>query len=225
MPSLSLIEEFCLWSVRLLEITEEGGEKMKNKLKRLVLAIGLVAVLIAALVVPVAADTSQDVTVTGTPAFIAITNAPGTWDINDIVGVGNKGFIAVDTVYYSNPLGDCTIPSDPVVDGECRFTVTNTSTVPTDLTVNFPDHTGGDASTNSDLGTNDVGKFGAYSYCTGMTYSTGKVIAKVTGSDPMKEDLAATTPIQWGLTYESQSDAWTGGTAMASTVTITATES
>jgi len=176
-------------------------------------------------VTPAMADTSQNVTVTATPSYIAIANAPGTWDVNDIVGVGNKGFIAVDTVYYSNPLGDCTSPSDPVVDGECRFTITNTSTIPTDLTVNFPDHTGGDASTNSDLGTNDTTKFGAYSYCTGMTYSTGKVIAKTTGSDPMKEDLAATTDIKWGLTYESQSDAWTSGTAMSSTVVITATES
>ena len=189
-----------------------------------VLTIGLlVLVLSLTITIPALAATAQNVTVTATPAFIGIANAPGDWDINDLVGVGVKGFIAPDTVYYSNPLGDCTVPSDDVVDGECRFTITNTSTIVTDLTVNFPNHAGGDASTNSDLGTNDTTKFGAYSYCTGMTYSTGKVIAKTAASDAMKEDLGATTNIKWGLTYESQSDAWTAGTAMTSTVVITAT--
>lgn len=172
--------------------------------------------------VPAFALTAQDVTVTAVPAFIAISNAPADWDINDVDEATGKT-IAPDTVYYSNPLGDTTTPSDPVVDGECRFTITNTSTVITDLTVNFPNHAGGDASTNSNLGTNDTTKFGAYAYCTGMTYSTGKVVTQASASDPMKEDLAATTNIKWGLTYESQSDAWTSGDAMTSTVTITAT--
>ena len=196
-----------------------------KKYRRIIVGILLTLVLMVTIALPALAATSANVTVTATPAYLAITNAPGTWDINDIVGVGNKGFVIVDTVYYSNPLGDCTIPSDPVVDGECRFTVTNTSTIPSDLTVNFPDHTGGDASTNSELGTNDTTKFGAYSYCSGMTYSTGKVIAKTTGSDPMKEDLAATTGILWGLTYESQTTAWASATAMESTVVITASPS
>jgi len=192
-------------------------------MKRLLLSLILALALTFGAAIPAFALTAQDVEVTATPAFIAISNAPGTWTVNDIVGVGTKGVMTVDTVYYSNPLGDCTIPSDPVVDGECRFTITNTSTVITDLTVNFPDHAGGDASTNSNLGTNDTTKFGAYTYCTGMTYSTGKVIAQSAASDPMKEDLAATTNILWGITYESQSDAWTSGTPMTSTVVITAT--
>jgi len=191
-------------------------------MRRILVGILLALVLAVAPVAPVLAATSQDVTVTATPAFIAIANAPGAWTSNDVADATGKS-IAIDTIYYSNPLGDTTIPSDPVVDGECRFTITNTSSIITDLTVNFPNHAGGDASTNSDLGTNDTTKFGAYSYCTGMTYSTGKVIAKTAASDPMKEDLAATTNIKWGLAYESQSNAWTSGTNMTSTVTITAT--
>jgi len=187
----------------------------------------LALVLIVGQTVPLlaAAGTTQDITVTATPAFLSIELDVTTWVPNDIVGDGvtPKGTIGPDTVYHSNPLGDETSPSDPVVDGECRFTIDNTSTVAIDLTVNFPDHTGGDASTNSDTGANGATTFGAYSYCTGMTYSTGKVIAKTTGSDPMKENLAADTDLQMGLTYESQSDAWTSGSAMASTVVVTAT--
>ena len=199
---------------------------MKRKLLRIVATLTSVLVLSLAVVTP--AFAVEEVTVTATPAFLAISNAPGTWAPNDIVGdgVSPKGFTAPDTVYYSNPLGDELVPSDPVVDGECRFTITNTSTIPIDLTVDFPDFTGGDASTNTDdVGANGVGAFGAFSYCTGMTYSTGKVVAKTTGSAAMKSALAATTDIKWGLTYETQSDDWTSGTAMESTVVITATAS
>ena len=188
---------------------------------RLILILGVAALLI----IPagaVLAATSQDVEVTATPSYMSIANAPATWAINDVADAGGKTILK-GTTYYSNPLGDTTVPSDPVVDGECRFTITNTSSVAIDLTVNFPSHTGGDASTNGDTGSAGATSFGAYSYCTGMTYSTGKVIAKITGSDAMKTGLAATTNIKWGLTYSSQTDDWGSGTAMTSTVVITAT--
>ena len=198
-----------------------------KRARKLIVGLVLALILMLSFSTPVFA-VPEEVTVTATPAFLAISNAPGTWAPNDIVGDGvtPKGFTAPDTVYYSNPLGDELSPSDPVIDGECRFTITNTSTVPIDLTVDFPDFTGGDASTNTDTdGSNGVGTFGAFSYCTGMTYTTGKVVAKTTGSAAMKAALAATTDIKWGLAYETQSDAWTSGVAMTSTVTITATMS
>lgn len=178
------------------------------------------ALLVFVPAVPALAATSQDVTVTATPAYIAISNAPGTWLIN---GIGGSGAITVDTTYYSNPLGDTTIPSDPVVDGECRFTIANTSTVTTDLTVNFPHHAGGDASQNSDNGSNGGGYFGAQSYFSGENFSTAATIAKNAASDLAYEDLAASTNISWGLLYESQIDDWTSGDNMTSTVTIAAT--
>jgi len=109
-----------------------------------------------------------------------------------------------------------------VVDGECRFTITNTSSVATDLTVNFPHFTGGDAMQNSDDGIAGVGEFGAFSYLSGVNYSTGKVIAKNTGSLDLKDGLAATTDVKWGLTCITQTDVWTSGTPMTSTVVITA---
>ena len=202
---------------------------MKTKLRKLTLMVGVVITSLLISAVPALADTSQDVVVTSTPAFIAIANAPGVWAPNDIVGDGvtPKGFTAPDTVYYSNPLGDATSPSDPVVDGECQYTITNTSTIPIDLVVNFPDFTGGDASTNTDTdGSNGVGTFGAFAYASGMTtYATDKEVALTTGSTAIKTSLAATTNIKWGLEYETQSDAWTSGTAMESTVVITATAS
>lgn len=202
-------------------------------MKRILVAILLALVLVLPTSIPVLADDYDEIEVTVTPAFMAISNAPSNWAPNDIVGDGvtPKGTIAPDRTYYSNPYGDAVSPAveqdgegaDTVINGECRFTITNTSSVPINLTVNFPNHSGGDASTNSNLGTNDTTKFGAYSYCSGITYSTGKVIAKASGSDPMKTNLTALTNLLWGLEYESQSNTWTSGTAMESTVVITAT--
>lgn len=193
---------------------------MKRRFHRVLVMVLLVLALVAVPAMPALAATSQDVTVTATPAYIAIANAPATWHINAIT---LSGVILVDTTYYSNPLGDNETPSDPVVDGECRFTITNTSTIVTDLTVNFPSHAGGDASENSDNGSNGNDYFGSNSYFSGENYSTQATIAKAAASDLAYEDLAATTNIKWGLDYTSQIDDWTSGDNMTSTVNIAAT--
>lgn len=194
-------------------------------MRKKILLVAILLTLIVAITLPVSialAATAQDVTITATPAYIAIANAPATWTVNEETG---DSLLDVATEYWSNPLGDTTTPSDPVVDSECRFTLTNTSSVITDLTVNFIHFTGGDAMQNSGTGSGGVGTFGAYSYCTGMTYSTGKVVADNAGSGVMKASLAATTNIKWGLSCDTQTDAWTSGGDMTATATITATES
>lgn len=189
-------------------------------MKRLGLTIMLVMVMLLTIAFPILAATSQDVTVTATPEYIAIANAPGTWTVNEYAG---SSVIAVDTMYWSNPLGDTTTPTvGGATDGECRFTITNTSTVDIDLTVLFPHHSGGDASTNSDTGANDTTAFGAKSYFSGQA-SGAWVIAKNAASDVGYDALTALTDIKWGLQYESQSNAWTSGTSMTSTVNIAAT--
>lgn len=207
--------------IRQTKSGKKGGVKMKGILR----LIPVLAVVVAmfGVSVPAMAATSATVTVTATPSYIACTNAPDTWTLNDIVGDGvtPKGTIAPDTIYYSNPLGDGTAPSDPVVDGECTFTLTNTSTITTDVFVNISDFTGGSAAMeNSNDGTNGAGTYGAYSYCTGMTYSSGKVLCKTTGSAATKSDLAPSTNIKWGLALETQTGAWFGGTSSTATITV-----
>lgn len=195
---------------------------MKNKFK-LIIGLFIALSLVLAPSTGILAATSEGVTVTATPAYIACTNDPDTWTLNDIVGDGvtAKGYITVDDYYWSNPLGDGTTPSDPVVDGECRFTLTNTSTISTDAFCNMGDFSGGSANmTNSNDGSNGATSYGAYSYCTGMTYSTGKVICKTTGSDAFKTGLAATTDIKWGIGVETQTSAFAGGSASTATATV-----
>ena len=187
-------------------------------MKRLIISIFLA---VALLVIPVSgalAATTQNVTLTATPAFIAISNSPADWTINGITG---NSVIEPSTTYYTNPLGDTTVPTATVVDGECRFTVTNTSTVATNIVVNFPNHSGGDASTNGS-GTAGANAFAAFGYVSGVALSS-KVTLAASGSGNLISNLGATTDFKWGIQYDSQTGAWTSGTNMTSTVDMTAT--
>lgn len=150
-----------------------------------------------------------------------ISNTPSTWTLNGITG---DGTIEPDTVYYSNPNGDTTTPNSTVVDGDCRFTVTNDGSIAVDLTVTISDFSGGDANmTNGNTGNNGATSYGAYAWYSGMTYSS-KVIAKSSGSSILYSNLAASATLKWGAEIETQTNAWNGGSSSTATMTITATE-
>lgn len=193
---------------------------MKRKLLSLVLAL----VLILSVGIPALAADSQNVTVTATPLYLAITNDPATWTLNGITGAGT---ISPDTIYYSNPLGDTTAPAGAnVVDGECRFTVTCSAGATTcDLTVNCGNFAGGDANmNNSDTGANGATDYGAYSWYSGILYAS-KVVMKSAGSAELySSGLAATATLKWGAEIETQTNAWSGNSSSTATMTITATE-
>ncbi len=113
-----------------------------------------------------------------------------------------------------------------MVDGECTFTITNTSNVATNITANFPNFAGGDAMTNINTGyaNNGATSFGASSYISGAAWDAGAVILKNAASDPVKSGLGATTNLKWGIAMKTMSGDFTSPTAMTSTITITATE-
>jgi len=190
-------------------------------MKRLLISFMLAVALVIVPVAGALADTDT-VIVTATPSYLGISNSPGTWTLNGIIPGDDT--INIATTYYSNPLGDTTAPSATVLDTECYFTITNTSSVPTYVVIDIDDFTGGsDPMTNSDDGSNGAGIFGAYSWYSGMTYPTSKVVAKTTGSDNLTSSLAALTDLKWGMEVLTQTDAWTGGTSSTATITITVT--
>jgi len=176
------------------------------------------------------AASSVGVTVTADPLFLSITNLPTTWTINGLGGGTESGQIAVNTTYYANPIpnaDDTTPPSATVLGTECYFEVTNAAGAETcDLTVTWGAFTGGGADmTNSDLGTNDTTKYGAYCWYSGMTtYASSKVPVKTSASTKMyTTGLAAAGTLKWGVEIKTRTNDWTGGTASTSTLTITAT--
>ena len=196
-------------------------------MRKVIVVILAVLALTVGMAVPAFAAPSVDVTITANPAYITIANVITTWTLNDLVGDGvtPKGFISPNTTYYANPAGDAGTPSDPVTDAQCRFTVDPTgSSLNVDLKVNCGNFTGGGAiMPNSNNGSNSATEFGGYSYCTGMTYSSGKVVMAATGSTAMKTNLDKATPIKWGAAIKTRSNAWTTSGASTTTMTITAT--
>jgi hypothetical protein len=185
--------------------------------------VGLVGVMVS----PALAATTAVVTVTGTPAFISITISPTTYTINSEgtgVGVGNSG-MATSTTYYSNPLGDTTSPSATVLDTECSFTISNTSSVAADYTGIMSDGSGGsNPMTNVNGATAGAASYSAYAYYSGETFAS-KVLLKSSAptNGNFKLNVTAAASLKVGFQFSTQTGAWTGGVGSTYTLTITAT--
>jgi hypothetical protein len=193
---------------------------MRKILSGLLIALLLTVVC----VIPALAD-AENVTVTAAPSYINISSSPNTWTVN---GVNGDGTMDINTTYYacSDALSDdVTSPGATVVDNDCYFTCTDTSSVKVDIVVTFSDFSSGsDPMVNSNAGTNGAGTYGAYAYYSGMTYSNKK-IAKTTGSDIMYTSSAAGDfDKKWAVSILTQTDDWTGSSASTATLTITATK-
>jgi ABC-type phosphate transport system substrate-binding protein len=131
----------------------------------------------------------------------------------------------INTTYYSNPLGGTTSPSATVVDGECDFTISNTSSVAADYTGNMSDGSGGsNAMTNVNGATPGAASYAAYAYYSGETFSS-KVLLKSSGSTlgNFKSNVTAAASLKVGFQFATQTGAWSGGTGSTYTLTITAT--
>ena len=181
--------------------------------------------LVGATASPALAATTAVVTVTGTPAYISITISPTTYTINSDTG-GNSG-MNINTTYYSNPLGGTTSPSATVVDGECDFTISNTSSVAADYTGNMSDGSGGsNAMTNVNGATPGAASYAAYAYYSGETFAS-KVLLKSSGSTLKNFSAAAgvtaAASLKVGFQFATQTGAWSGGVGSTYTLTITAT--
>lgn len=185
--------------------------------------LSLVLLLVLLFGVPVQAATTATGEINATPGYITISNAPYYWNMN--AEGGGPGVVAVNTTYYANPLGDTTVPSNPVSNTECLFTITNGSTIAINITVDISNFYGGMVMTNSGTGANGATSFGAYTYNEGdVTYATNRTVAKVTGSDYMHSNLAAATDLDWGIELTTRTDAWTNSTPIQTTYTVTATQ-
>jgi hypothetical protein len=206
---------------------------MKSLLRnRKLLTILFVLAMLGVFALTNIAATTAGITVTSTPQFLAITISPSSYNFTGVNGTGSSGAggqgVIPNNTYYSNPNTDTTAPTAAgALTGECDFTITNTSSVPTNLTVVAANFTAGsDQSTNinSSIG-NTTTTPGATSYEM-QSYFTGQATAAWTpcwntvGGPASYSNLAATTNITFGLIYKDQTNAWTGGTAGQFTVTV-----
>jgi hypothetical protein len=195
--------------------------------KKILIGLMIAVLLTVGLVSPMMAATSQNVTVTATPSYIAVANTPGTWTLN---GVKGDGFILVNTIYYAigaAKADDVTGPGETVTDDDCRFALTDTSSVNITLKVTMEDFAGGSANmANSEDGSNGATNYGAYSYYSGMTYTNKKVVKEVANIGTTTAMYTSTTPggadINWAVQVETQENAWAGSSSSTATLTITA---
>ena len=180
------------------------------------------------------AETTKTVVITADPAYIVITQTVAAWTLNDIVGDGvtPKGYIAPNTIYYANPLGDELAPAEVdgiILETECYFDlVTTGSSLHLDLTVNCGAFTTGGADmTNSDDGANGAATYGAYAWAEGGNYTVvsagNKTIMKATGSLAMKEDLTPSASFHWGAQIETRENIWAASGASVADMVLTAT--
>lgn len=167
---------------------------MKRKFTRIIAVVALLAVMIIGGTLPVSAATTQDVTIDATPEYISISNAPSTFD-----------FLTVAAGVDENT-------------GTDYFTITNSSTVPTDIDIQ--------ALTGWEGGANDWA-YGASGENTGKLAASAGTglydldIALVDTDYELIDNLAATTNDDWELELVAPSS-FTYGNAQQITVRLTA---
>jgi hypothetical protein len=196
---------------------DKGGEKeMRKTLFAILLALALVLIPVGSAF----AATSAQVDVTAHPSILSISNSPATWEVNGITTPGSK--IVKNTTYYANPLGDTTAPSATVVDGECRFTLTNDGDVNVDVNIAMSDL---GAMTNGGGGyaSNGATSFGASAYISGLAWP-GAAVTLTTGGGAF-ETAFAPGSVKWGVALLTQTDSFTVPGDLTGTIDLTATES
>lgn len=169
-------------------------------MKKIFISLFLVMILVMSFTIPVFAATSQDVTVTGTPSFISISNSPSSFDFQTLEANVDE--------QTSNGY----------------FTINNTSTVAIDINIKC---NGWSGTTSWTYGApaEDQGQLKASSANGGVGGSTGAGnfdIVLLNGSDTLLCDAVGTsTNPTWELQIDVASS-FTHGAQQTSIVTITA---
>jgi hypothetical protein len=165
-------------------------------MKKGFITILAVMALMLAMVVPVMADTTQDVTVTATPSYMGIANAPSTYSF---------GVVAASSTTST--------PSN-------HFTITNTSSIATNIAISVTTATwsGGVGWTHSDTATAAADTAGLKA----GTADTNGIIVKNASPNNLVASLAANTDYSWNMQLVAPTS-FTDGVQKSITVRLTAT--
>lgn len=168
-------------------------------MKKQIIAILTVALLILLWASPALADTTADVTVTATPAYIALSDNTSSVDF---------GVVAASSTTHT---------------AEDHIAVTNTSTVQTDITIEVTgDWTGGVGWTHSNTATPGEDTAGMEANRDG-TWGVGDVIVETTAGSPnyIYENCPATTNFNYGIELLAPTS-FTDGVQKTNTVRVSA---
>jgi hypothetical protein len=141
--------------------------------------------------IPVYADTTQTVTITATPSYVALTNDTATW----VMGV-----VLINTMYWWTVAGAA--PAEPLVDGDMKAIITNTGSVNEDIDIHTHAATGGAGWAISNDETTAADEFSLRVGITGMA-NMAAMIQCVAGDAELKDALAAAGHVHWCMSLET----------------------
>lgn len=180
-------------------------------MKRILVGILLALVLVTTMAVPALAATTQDVTITATPTYIALTNSEASWAV---------GTVAVSSTYWWT--SDDLAPEEPFVDGDMKSTITNTGSVAIDVDIKVAAFTGGVGWTISTDDTPAEGEISLRAGATG-TANEAAMVQVITTDTELVDALAASGTKLWCMEMETP-PSFTDGAEKTGVVTLTATQ-
>jgi hypothetical protein len=137
---------------------------------------------------------AQDQRVHGLQAMVAYTPAVG-FNISNTPTTENLGVVADSSTYYAYG----SAPSNPVVDGECTFTITNNGDA-ADIDIKATDFTGG-TTWNLVSGAPSTNEVRVTAYCSGDNPASGVVVANT--DQELYDGLASSSTIKWDFKFET----------------------
>lgn len=179
-----------------------------KRLLRIIIPVIISLILVIGMVIPVSAATTQDVTVTATPTYLAITNSEASWAV---------GVVATSGTYWWT--GDTTAPEEPFIDGDMKSTITNTGSIASDVDVKVAAFTGGVGWTISTDDTPAAGEISLRAGITGTANEAG-MIQIITTDTELVDNLAAAGTKKWCMEMETPAS-FTDGVEKSGTVTLT----
>lgn len=178
-------------------------------MKRRLLLI-LFALVVAILPLTVSAATTQDVTITATPTYIALTNSEATWAIGVVV--------ESHEYYWWTTDGNAPAP-EPFEADDMKSTITNTGSVTEDIDLHGHDFSGGVGWTLSADETPAADEVSVRYGITGCANRAG--MTQIGAADTeLKDSLAASGTIKWCMSLETGT--FGDGVAKSGTITLTA---
>jgi len=134
-------------------------------------------------------------------------------DISNTPSSENLGVVAINSTYYA----DGSAPSNPVGDGDCTFTITNSSGGAVDITIKASNFTGGDGWTLTS-GAPGSATVRMTAYYSGLNPASG--VALTTSYQSFISALADSGTKKWDFKLETGT--FTDGVSKSSTITISA---
>jgi len=179
-------------------------------MKRLIVSLVVALMLVLIPAQAVFAAITQDVTITATPTFIALTNSEAAWTVGTVVGSSTYWWTA-----------DTLVPADPFVDGDMKSTITNTGSVAEDIDIKVAAFSGGAGWTISLDDTPVEGEISLSAGATG-TLDEASMVQVITTDTELINAWASLGTKMWCMEMETPAS-FVDGDEKTGVVTLTAT--